>query len=647
MGRVIFVAVIAIAVLAAAYVMFGGEPQAPEVATSDSPPAPAIRVAPADPPAPAPRFVDATPVPDDAAQPAAATTLTTSEDDKPTAAAATSTVAPGYTSAPLPYADKPVAADQAVTEAEVPESFRRPRPTPAAPVDGAAAAESARDLRRNRMPPVVSEKSAEQLAEEVREAAAKAQAEAGLPATVAGATAGAGQAAAAAAQDATRVAGDAAKAVKQAAQDVTKTAAPTPAPAAVDTTTGTGTSTSKTGQVAKSTPPAAAKTGTGTTSTIEDKADKAKADTNGADTASTNSASSSADTAKSDAAGTATASSGTAAASAQAAQRVAKAQGPAQSTPAAADTKQPANDVAKAAKPSESAAAPGQAAKPAVVAALPPGPKFELLRVAPDGMVVMAGLAPPRSLVTVWMDGSALLDAKADRRGEWATVTLDPLQPGQRQMKLTATTADGAVLASDAPVLVLIPDRQAKLTRRVQPTAVRLAAKTGEASKVLQSGDPARKAGDKLRIDTIDYDDQGNLVVSGGGRKGEAIRVYLDDEPVGDVPGDTGLVWQVRPPQPVSPGPHRLRVDALAGDGKVVARIEVPFVRESEAVQLTVGADPDVVVVQPGNSLWRIARRMYGRGVLYTVIYEANDGQIRDPNLIYPGQVFTIPKRAS
>ena len=135
-------------------------------------------------------------------------------------------------------------------------------------------------------------------------------------------------------------------------------------------------------------------------------------------------------------------------------------------------------------------------------------------------------------------------------------------------------------------------------------------------------------------------------MVSGGGRAGEAVRVYLDDKPVGDVPGSEGLVWQVRPTQPVSPGPHRLRVDAIAADGKVVARIEVPFVRESEAVQLTVGADPDVVVVRPGNSLWRIARRIYGRGVLYTVIYEANDEQIRDPNLIYPGQVFTIPKRA-
>ncbi|HCR67353.1 MAG TPA: hypothetical protein DIW38_12725, partial [Oceanicaulis sp.] len=50
------------------------------------------------------------------------------------------------------------------------------------------------------------------------------------------------------------------------------------------------------------------------------------------------------------------------------------------------------------------------------------------------------------------------------------------------------------------------------------------------------------------------------------------------------------------------------------------------------------------VIVQPGNSLWRIARRLYGEGLQYTVIYEANRDQIRDPNLIYPGQVFSAPE---
>nr|MDJ0980603.1 LysM peptidoglycan-binding domain-containing protein [Kiloniellales bacterium] len=46
---------------------------------------------------------------------------------------------------------------------------------------------------------------------------------------------------------------------------------------------------------------------------------------------------------------------------------------------------------------------------------------------------------------------------------------------------------------------------------------------------------------------------------------------------------------------------------------------------------------------QPGNSLWRIARGAYGTGNRYTMIFEANKDQIRNPDLIYPGQIFVLP----
>ena len=54
--------------------------------------------------------------------------------------------------------------------------------------------------------------------------------------------------------------------------------------------------------------------------------------------------------------------------------------------------------------------------------------------------------------------------------------------------------------------------------------------------------------------------------------------------------------------------------------------------------------DGTVAFVQPGNSLWRLARQTYGSGLRYTEIYEANKDQIRDPDLIYPGQVFVLPR---
>ena len=47
--------------------------------------------------------------------------------------------------------------------------------------------------------------------------------------------------------------------------------------------------------------------------------------------------------------------------------------------------------------------------------------------------------------------------------------------------------------------------------------------------------------------------------------------------------------------------------------------------------------------VVKGDCLWNIAKKFYGNGSKYTTIYNANQGKIKNPNLIYPGQVLTIP----
>ena len=51
----------------------------------------------------------------------------------------------------------------------------------------------------------------------------------------------------------------------------------------------------------------------------------------------------------------------------------------------------------------------------------------------------------------------------------------------------------------------------------------------------------------------------------------------------------------------------------------------------------------NTALVTRGDSLWRISRKVYGRGTRYTQIYEANTNQIRNPKLIYPGQILVLP----
>ncbi|MGA8447427.1 MAG: LysM peptidoglycan-binding domain-containing protein, partial [Roseiarcus sp.] len=52
----------------------------------------------------------------------------------------------------------------------------------------------------------------------------------------------------------------------------------------------------------------------------------------------------------------------------------------------------------------------------------------------------------------------------------------------------------------------------------------------------------------------------------------------------------------------------------------------------------------ETALVVPGHTLWALSQNYYGDPTRYPVIYEANKSQIHNPNLIYPGQVFVVPK---
>jgi nucleoid-associated protein YgaU len=88
-----------------------------------------------------------------------------------------------------------------------------------------------------------------------------------------------------------------------------------------------------------------------------------------------------------------------------------------------------------------------------------------------------------------------------------------------------------------------------------------------------------------------------------------------------------------------------LRLEQLAADGGVAHRLTAPFaVAAGERQGRVANGEEDTYVVARGNSLWLIARRVYGRGPRYTAIYTANQDVIRDPERIYPGQALRLPR---
>ena len=260
--------------------------------------------------------------------------------------------------------------------------------------------------------------------------------------------------------------------------------------------------------------------------------------------------------------------------------------------------------------------------------------------------------------------------------------------------------AEPAIVAAQPAVSAkAAPDFAAGPSQTVDAPAALLVTKEG-VNLLPPDNQPAAIDGQTpLAIDTISYTPTGEVQLAGHAAAGEFVRIYLDNAPLIDLPvGDDGR-WASTMPM-IAPGLYTLRVDALSQDGTVTARFETPFKRETsealaaatqieepaaplasaaplataepaaesqavaappavaaaaiapadegEAAQIATVAAPSPVnpvsiTVQPGFTLWGIASEQFGDGVLYVQVFEANKDKIRDPNLIYPGQIFVIP----
>jgi nucleoid-associated protein YgaU len=294
-------------------------------------------------------------------------------------------------------------------------------------------------------------------------------------------------------------------------------------------------------------------------------------------------------------------------------------------------------------------------------------PSFDIVRVEPNGEAVLAGRGPPNGTVQIY-DGAVLLgEVTVSSIGEWVFILLVPLAPGSHELGLRAITVTGQVILSVSVVVVLVPQPQAiaEAPGSAEPSVVAtLSEESGKAatsgapevqlgalavlvpregqaaSKILQQPDSEGLRDQDLVLGAVDYDESGRVVVSGKAEPGAPVIAYMDNQAVGATRADDQGRWEVTPDQPLAPGLHSLRIDRVDEGGQVTARVETPFARAAELPQ---GSKKGLVIVQPGNSLWRIARHSYGRGMRYTVIYQANQDQIRDPDLIYPGQIFKLP----
>ncbi len=172
--------------------------------------------------------------------------------------------------------------------------------------------------------------------------------------------------------------------------------------------------------------------------------------------------------------------------------------------------------------------------------------------------------------------------------------------------------------------------------------------------ELVQSPSEENSAPEQVELDTIGYSDTGDVQLTGRLNEGSVVRIYLNNRLVADVTPQENGNWR-GDLEGIDPGVYTLRVDEVHSDGTVLSRVETPFKREPvevlQAAEAQTSEQPQEtpapirsVTVQAGDTLWAISRERFGDGVLYVRLFDANRELIRDPDLIFPGQVFTIPE---
>lgn len=196
---------------------------------------------------------------------------------------------------------------------------------------------------------------------------------------------------------------------------------------------------------------------------------------------------------------------------------------------------------------------------------------------------------------------------------------------------------------------VVVTEEPVEVAAVSQPVAPAVIISDNEGARVLQApSDQSPEVQDAIALDAISYSEEGNVQLSGRAKSGGFARVYLDNVSKADEPILQDGTWRAELPN-IEAGVYTLRVDHLTETGLVLSRVETPFKREPKDELLVASEEVAekrvvAVTVQPGNTLWAIAKESYGDGIQYVKVFEANKDRIRNPDLIYPGQVFTVPE---
>ncbi|MGB2304036.1 MAG: LysM peptidoglycan-binding domain-containing protein [Candidatus Puniceispirillales bacterium] len=289
---------------------------------------------------------------------------------------------------------------------------------------------------------------------------------------------------------------------------------------------------------------------------------------------------------------------------------------------------------------------------------------LDLVNVSPDGIVVLSGQATAGTHIEIYHGDRLIATAKVNAKGDWVAIPDEALAPGTYMLTVTAITEDGVVILSNHGVVLVIPENRDEaplvalvpVDEAVQMQAELLKSPLTEDvdDSVISVTDspvitvdptvPADMVADpslppKVTIRMIDALADNRMAVSGF-RQGQGnITVLIDQMPASVTISPEGYLAETDIPDKDQ---FPVKVTMTDDDDQLLASARIILSKAKLDETLSGNA---LVVVQKGDALWRIAYRTYGKGIRYVDIYSSNAGEIENPDLIYPDQIFIIPNQ--
>jgi hypothetical protein len=297
---------------------------------------------------------------------------------------------------------------------------------------------------------------------------------------------------------------------------------------------------------------------------------------------------------------------------------------------------------------------------PEVLAAI----SIDLISYTDTGAVMVSGRGTPSGFVHLYLDNALAASTPIDAAGLWAT-QLGDVSGGIYELRADEVDPSAKVLSRvvtpfkrETPETVAQARAQAAIAAAVEATAKADAGVSGEADgvaepKIAESTEAQTDAAETATTPKVISEDKSPevaAVTKDAVTKVETSKATVSDQTAVEATSAPDAEAVETSPaveaETVAKAEQPPAAEQASADAPAATDVSTPTkpTTAPEDQPETVQPPVRIVTVQPGATLWAIARDRYGEGQLYLQVFEANKDKIRDPNLIYPGQVFTVPE---